>query len=43
MAAFSGAMEALGAPVVRPYSGGGEIGAACGRLAGTRAGGELLG
>jgi 23S rRNA (adenine2503-C2)-methyltransferase len=42
MAAFRAALEALGAPVVRRYSGGGEIGAACGRLAGTRAGRQVL-
>lgn len=34
--------EALGLPVVRRYSGGKEIGAACGTLAASRAGGELL-
>lgn len=34
--------EALGLPVVRRYSGGKEIGAACGTLAASRTGGELL-
>jgi 23S rRNA (adenine2503-C2)-methyltransferase len=34
--------EALGVPVVRRYSGGKEIGAACGTLAASRAGGELV-
>jgi 23S rRNA (adenine2503-C2)-methyltransferase len=33
---------ALGAPIVRRYSGGKEIGAACGTLAASRAGGELV-
>jgi 23S rRNA (adenine2503-C2)-methyltransferase len=43
LAAFHQALdEALGAPVVRRYSGGQEIGAACGTLAGTRSGGEVL-
>jgi 23S rRNA (adenine2503-C2)-methyltransferase len=34
--------EALGVPVVRRYSGGKDIGAACGTLAASRAGGELV-
>jgi 23S rRNA (adenine2503-C2)-methyltransferase len=43
LAAFRDALDqALGAPVVRRYSGGKEIGAACGTLAASRAGGEVL-
>jgi 23S rRNA (adenine2503-C2)-methyltransferase len=43
LAAFRDTLdEALGAPVVRRYSGGQEIGAACGTLAGSRQGGEVL-
>jgi 23S rRNA (adenine2503-C2)-methyltransferase len=42
LAAFRDALEALGAPVVRRYSGGREIGAACGTLAATRQGGQLV-
>jgi 23S rRNA (adenine2503-C2)-methyltransferase len=38
MAAFRDALAALGVPVVRRYSGGAEIGAACGTLAATRRG-----
>jgi 23S rRNA (adenine2503-C2)-methyltransferase len=34
--------EALGVPVVRRYSGGAEIGAACGTLAASRAGGQVV-
>jgi 23S rRNA (adenine2503-C2)-methyltransferase len=34
--------EAIGVPVVRRYSGGKDIGAACGTLAASRSGGELL-
>ena len=40
LAAFRDALVALGVPVVRRYSGGAEIGAACGTLAATRRGGE---
>ena len=39
---FRKLLLAAGVPVVRRYSGGTEIGAACGTLAGTRAGGEVL-
>ena len=35
LAAFRDALDALGVPVVRRYSGGAEIGAACGTLAAT--------
>jgi 23S rRNA (adenine2503-C2)-methyltransferase len=42
LAAFRDALDALGAPVVRRYSGGGDIGAACGTLAATSRGGELV-
>jgi 23S rRNA (adenine2503-C2)-methyltransferase len=43
LAAFREALDqALGAPVVRRYSGGKDIGAACGTLAGSRAGGEVI-
>jgi 23S rRNA (adenine2503-C2)-methyltransferase len=38
MAAFRDALAALGVPVVRRYSGGADIGAACGTLAATRRG-----
>jgi 23S rRNA (adenine2503-C2)-methyltransferase len=41
--AFRRLLLAAGVPVVRRYSGGREIGAACGTLAATRAGGEVLG
>ena len=41
LAAFRDALDALGVPVVRRYSGGSDIGAACGTLAATRRGGEL--
>jgi 23S rRNA (adenine2503-C2)-methyltransferase len=34
--------EVLGVPVVRRYSGGAEIGAACGTLAASRSGGEVI-
>ena len=37
LAAFRDALDALGVPVVRRYSGGSDIGAACGTLAATRA------
>ena len=41
LAAFRDALDqALGVPVVRRYSGGKDIGAACGTLAGSRRGGE---
>ncbi len=39
---FRDLLQALGSPVARRYSGGKEIGAACGTLAATRAGGEVL-
>jgi 23S rRNA (adenine2503-C2)-methyltransferase len=43
LAAFRDALDgALAAPVVRRYSGGRDIAAACGTLAGTRNGGQLL-
>jgi 23S rRNA (adenine2503-C2)-methyltransferase len=42
LAAFRDALDALGVPVVRRYSGGADIGAACGTLAATRAGGDLV-
>jgi 23S rRNA (adenine2503-C2)-methyltransferase len=42
LAAFRDALGALGAPVVRRYSGGREIAAACGTLAATRKGGEIV-
>ena len=43
LAAFRDTLdEALGAPVVRRYSGGKDIGAACGTLAASRTGGEVL-
>jgi len=42
LAAFRDALGELGAPVVRRYSGGKEIGAACGTLAASQRGGELL-
>jgi 23S rRNA (adenine2503-C2)-methyltransferase len=41
LAAFRDALDALGVPVVRRYSGGSDIGAACGTLAATRRGGRL--
>jgi 23S rRNA (adenine2503-C2)-methyltransferase len=41
LAAFRDALDALGVPVVRRYSGGSDIGAACGTLAATRRGGNL--
>jgi 23S rRNA (adenine2503-C2)-methyltransferase len=41
LAAFRDALDALGVPVVRRYSGGSDIGAACGTLAATRRGGQL--
>jgi 23S rRNA (adenine2503-C2)-methyltransferase len=43
LAAFREALDqSLGAPVVRRYSGGKDIGAACGTLAGSRTGGEVI-
>jgi 23S rRNA (adenine2503-C2)-methyltransferase len=42
LTAFRDALDALGVPVVRRYSGGADIGAACGTLAATRRGGESL-
>jgi 23S rRNA (adenine2503-C2)-methyltransferase len=42
LAAFRDALDALGAPVVRRYSGGKEIGAACGTLAATQRGGQVV-
>jgi len=42
LAAFRDALDALGVPVVRRYSGGADIGAACGTLAATRRGGQPL-
>ncbi len=41
LSAFRDALDALGVPVVRRYSGGSDIGAACGTLAATRRGGAL--
>jgi 23S rRNA (adenine2503-C2)-methyltransferase len=41
LGAFRDALDALGVPVVRRYSGGSDIGAACGTLAATRRGGRL--
>ena len=41
LGAFRDALDALGVPVVRRYSGGSDIGAACGTLAATRRGGAL--
>jgi 23S rRNA (adenine2503-C2)-methyltransferase len=41
LASFRDALDALGVPVVRRYSGGSDIGAACGTLAATRRGGAL--
>jgi 23S rRNA (adenine2503-C2)-methyltransferase len=40
LGAFRDALAALGIPVVRRYSGGADIGAACGTLAATRKGGQ---
>ena len=42
LAAFRDHLQVLGAPVARRYSGGAEIGAACGTLAASRCGGEVL-
>jgi 23S rRNA (adenine2503-C2)-methyltransferase len=43
IAAFRTSLLSAGVPVVRRYSGGVEIGAACGTLAAARRGGEVLG
>ena len=43
LAAFRDALGAMGAPVVRRYSGGNEIGAGCGTLAASRTGGVVAG
>jgi 23S rRNA (adenine2503-C2)-methyltransferase len=40
---FRDALDALGAPVVRRYSGGKDIAAACGTLAASQAGGAVVG
>jgi 23S rRNA (adenine2503-C2)-methyltransferase len=42
LASFRDALDALGAPVVRRYSGGKDIAAACGTLAASQAGGRLV-
>jgi 23S rRNA (adenine2503-C2)-methyltransferase len=42
LAAFRDHLQVLGAPVARRYSGGAEIGAACGTLAASRSGGEVI-
>jgi 23S rRNA (adenine2503-C2)-methyltransferase len=42
LAIFREALDALGAPVVRRYSGGKDIAAACGTLAASRAGGAVV-
>jgi 23S rRNA (adenine2503-C2)-methyltransferase len=42
LATFRDALDALGAPVVRRYSGGKDIAAACGTLAASQAGGKVL-
>jgi 23S rRNA (adenine2503-C2)-methyltransferase len=42
LAVFRDALDALGAPVVRRYSGGKDIAAACGTLAASKVGGELV-
>jgi 23S rRNA (adenine2503-C2)-methyltransferase len=42
LTAFRDALAALGAPVVRRYSGGTEIGAACGTLSASRQGGTAV-
>jgi 23S rRNA (adenine2503-C2)-methyltransferase len=39
---FRNHLQVLRSPIARRYSGGKEIGAACGTLAGTRSGGQLL-
>lgn len=42
LAAFRTHLQVLEAPIARRYSGGKDIGAACGTLAGSRAGGAVL-
>jgi 23S rRNA (adenine2503-C2)-methyltransferase len=42
LAVFRDALDELGAPVVRRYSGGKDIAAACGTLAASRSGGDLV-
>lgn len=42
LATFRDALDALGAPVVRRYSGGQEIGAGCGTLSASQRGGERV-
>jgi 23S rRNA (adenine2503-C2)-methyltransferase len=42
LTAFRDALDALGVPVVRRYSGGADIGAACGTLAATSRGGSVV-
>jgi 23S rRNA (adenine2503-C2)-methyltransferase len=42
LATFRDALDALGAPVVRRYSGGKDIAAACGTLAASKSGGDLV-
>jgi len=42
LTAFRDALDELGVPVVRRYSGGADIGAACGTLAATSRGGSVL-
>ena len=42
VAVFREEMSTAGIPVVRRYSGGGEIGAACGTLSASQRGGELV-
>jgi 23S rRNA (adenine2503-C2)-methyltransferase len=42
VATFRDEMSKAGIPVVRRYSGGGEIGAACGTLSASQKGGELV-
>ncbi|MSP62115.1 MAG: radical SAM protein [Myxococcales bacterium] len=43
LAAFRDALQVLGQPIVRRYSGGKDVQAACGMLAATSDGGQLLG
>jgi len=43
LSAFRDALDAVGAPVVRRYSGGQDIGAGCGTLAATQRGGNIVG
>jgi 23S rRNA (adenine2503-C2)-methyltransferase len=42
LAAFRDHLQLVGAPIARRYSGGKEIGAACGTLEASRRGGEIL-